>query len=218
MTKKLHRIGIFGGTFDPVHEGHVRLAEFVLAQGIVDLILFLPAARPPHKAEAIAPFFHRISMLKKVISGRAEFAVSTLEGRRQGPSYTVDSLQALKCEYGDTRLFFLLGADSLIELHHWHHFAEIFQLAALIVAARSGLSDEQCYQAIRKLPGNFTSDRQCRLWKRDDGAEIYYLKGFSCPVSSSEVRKQLQKGVRPQGVAAEVFWYIQEHKLYLSAS
>jgi nicotinate-nucleotide adenylyltransferase len=209
---------VFGGTFDPVHEGHVLLAEFVLAQDIVDQVLFLPAARPPHKAEAIASFSHRIAMLETVISGRNKFAVSTLEGRRQGPSYTVDSLQALRREYNNARFFFLLGADSLIELHLWYHFAEIFHLAALIVVARSGLADEQCYQAIRKLPGNFASDRQCRLWRRDDGAEIYYLKGFSCPISSSEIRKQLLKGVRPQGIDTEVFLYIQEHKLYLSAS
>lgn len=245
LTYKQQKIGVFGGSFDPVHEGHVRLAEFVLAQGIVDQILFLPAARPPHKIDTIASFAHRIAMLKTVTSGKAEFAVSNLEGKRHGLSYTVDSLRELAREYKNTRLSFLLGADSLIELHLWYHFTEIFHLAPLIVVARSNyddksagrdhgfrpqpqptmkltemshapgiFSDKLCYQAIKDLPGNFIPDDQYFLWQRDDGARIYYLKGFSCPISSSNIRAQLHKGLRPRGIDPDVFSYIQKYRLY----
>ena len=205
---------MFGGTFDPVHRCHLRLAEFVFDQGFLDQILFLPAANPPHKPKAIASFSHRIAMLKTALSGREKLSVSTLEARRRGPSYTVDSLRALQREYRNTRLFFLLGADSLVEIHLWHHFTEIFHLAALVVVARPGLDDEQCYRAIRKLPGNFQPGCYKWLWSGNDGAEIYYLQGFSCPVSSSGIRKQLQKGLRPQGIDPEVMLYIQKYGLY----
>jgi len=100
---------VFGGTFDPVHRCHLRLAEFVFDQGFLDQILFLPAANPPHKPKAIASFSHRIAMLKTALSGREKLSVSTLEARRRGPSYTVDSLRALQREYRNTRLFSFLA-------------------------------------------------------------------------------------------------------------
>lgn len=211
------KIGVFGGTFDPVHEGHIRLAEFVLDQGIVDLILFLPAASPPHKPGAGAPFPHRLALLETAIDRRPAMAVSTLESRRQGPSYTVDSLRALHREYPDARLFFLLGADSLLELHLWYRYVEIFDLADLIVVARSGLPDSVCHEAIKKFPGGFSPDSSGRVWRRDNGAVIWYLSGFSFPVSSSDIRRRLAAGQRPSGLNPEVLAYIKKHRLYTAS-
>ncbi|MCF6187964.1 MAG: nicotinate (nicotinamide) nucleotide adenylyltransferase [Desulfobulbaceae bacterium] len=212
--EKCRKVGIFGGTFDPVHEGHMRLAAFVLAGELVEHILFLPAAQPPHKMVATAPFSHRVNMLETVVADQPAMTVSLLESRRHGPSYTVDSLRALQDELPDAHLFFLLGADSLLELHLWYRFTELFNLADLIVVARSGLDDELCYQALRELPGHFTPDSECRKWTRNDGAGVWYLTGFSSPVSSSEVRRQLALNKRPRGVDPEVLAYIQTHKLY----
>jgi len=197
-----------------VHDGHLRLAEFVLGQGIVEHILFLPAAQPPHKVAAAAPFLHRVNMLETVVAGQPAMTVSLLESKRHGPSYTVDSLKALQDELPAARLFFLLGADSLLELHLWYRFAELFDLADLIVVARSGLGDELCFQAIRELPGPFYPDSGCRTWTRDDRAGIWYLSGFSSPVSSSEVRRQLATGMHPHGLDPAVADYIQTHGLY----
>ena len=214
FVKNNQKIGVFGGTFDPVHEGHVGLAEFVIDQDIVDSILFLPAAHPPHKSRAVAPFSHRVAMLETAISARPEMAVSSLESRRHGPSYTVDSLRALQLELSNSRLFFLLGADSLLELHLWYNFTELFTLAELVVVPRPGLADELCYRALKALPGNFTSDPGFRIWSRADKARIWYLTGFSSLVSSSKVRQQLDCGLLPQGVDQAVLSYIRKHHLY----
>ncbi len=207
---------MFGGTFDPVHEGHVGLAQYVLSKKLVREILFLPAAQPPHKKMAAAPFSHRVAMLHIALAGRPDMSVSILESRRCGPSYTVDSLQALRKEYPGTRLAFLMGADSLVELHQWYRYPEIFHLADLIVVARKGISDREWSDAIRKLPGNFlpVSDSGTAFRQADGGAMIHYISDFSSPVSSSKVRAQLQAGKRPQGVDKDVFSYIQAHHLY----
>jgi len=214
VLEKSRKVGVFGGTFNPVHDGHLRLAAFVLAGEIVEHILFLPSARPPHKIAATAPFSHRVNMLETIVADQPAMTVSLLESQRHGPSYTVDSLRALQSELPSCRLFFLLGADSLLELHLWYRFTELFDLADLIVVARSGLDDELCCQALRELPGHFTPDSECRKWTRKDGAGIWYLTGFSSPVSSSEVRRQLALGKCPRGVDPEVLTYIQTHKLY----
>lgn len=207
---------MFGGTFDPVHEGHVNLATHVLEKKLVQEILFLPAAQPPHKETASAPFAHRVAMLNIALAGKPDMSVSTLESRRCGPSYTVDSLQALHKEYPGSRLAFLMGADSLLELHQWYRYPEILRLADLIVVARKGISDRECSDTIQRLAGNFlpVSGSGTTFRKADGGAMIHYIADFSSPVSSSMVRGQLQAGKRPCGLNTPVFSYIQAHHLY----
>jgi len=215
LPEKKHTLGVFGGTFDPVHEGHLRLASFILKQKLVERILFLPAARPPHKPVASASFSHRVAMINTAISSQAEMAVSSLEARLVGPSYTVDTLKALQVEEPSSSLYFILGADSLLELHLWHRFEELFGLAVLLIVARSGLDDALCYRALQKLPGGFLPDATHRVWRRNDGATICYLSGFSSPVSSSWIRQQVSSHSSPlQGVAPEVQAYIHHHGLY----
>jgi len=216
VNEKDQAIGIFGGTFDPVHEGHVSLARFVLAAELVQQILFLPAARPPHKGSGMAPFAHRVAMLKIALNAETSMSVSTLESRRSGPSYTVDSLRALHREYTGCKLSFLMGADSLLELHQWYRYDEIFAHADLIVISRAGISDRQCMDAIRRLPGDFmpAAESGSTFLRADRGASIHYLAGFSSPVSSSMVRRQLQSGRRPQGLDKAVFSYIRAQHLY----
>ncbi len=207
---------MFGGTFDPVHEGHVSLAQYVLSKKLVQEILFLPAAQPPHKERSMAPFVHRVAMLRIAVTAGSDMSVSTLESRRCGPSYTVDSLQALHKEYPRSRLAFLMGADSLLELHQWYRYSEILHLADLIVVSRKGISDRECAGAIRRLTGYFipVSNSTATFRQTEGGATIHYIADFSSPVSSSMVRRQLQAGKRPQGLDKNVFPYIQAHHLY----
>lgn len=207
---------MFGGTFDPVHEGHIRLAEYVLHKKLVDRILFLPAARPPHKPSTLAPFDHRVAMLRLALAGRGGMSVSTLESRRDGPSYTVDSLRALHNEYPELPLSFIIGSDSLLELHLWHKHPEILSLVDLIVLSREGIEDRQCVTAIENLPGGYelVSAAGHNLWQRADGARILYLSGFTYPVSSSMIREQLQEGIQPEGLDNNVFSYIRQNHLY----
>ncbi len=207
---------MFGGTFDPVHEGHIRLAGYVLSNKLVQKILFLPAAQPPHKQTTVAPFMHRVAMLKIALGAGSTMSVSSLESRRCGPSYTVDSLHALHREYPGCRLVFLMGADSLLELHHWYRYSEILCLADLIVISRNGIGARKCTDAIRQLSGNFmpVSNSRSTFCQADGDSTIHYIAGFSSAVSSSKVRMQLRAGVRPQGLNEHVFTYIRYHHLY----
>ena len=133
------RLGIFGGTFDPVHYGHLLLAEQCREQCRLDRVWFVPAAVPPHKAErTLTPATKRIEMLKLAIAGHEAFEVSTLEIERGGLSYTLDTLLAIRGQQPDAELFFLMGADSLRDLPTWWEPARICQLATPVVVCRRG--------------------------------------------------------------------------------
>lgn len=194
----------------------MRLAEFVLNQRIIEHLLFLPAATPPHKGNASASFFHRVAMLRSAIADNSAIAVSLIEAQRHGPSYTVDSLKILHQQYPQDRLVFILGADSLLDLHHWYHFETLFTLADFLVVARNGVDDISCHEAIRSLPGKFLSDEEKKIWSRRDGARIWYLSDFASPFSSTAVRNQLLEGLSPDAVPQNVLAYIHKQGLYSS--
>lgn len=133
------RLGLFGGTFDPVHYGHLLLAEFCREQCHLDDVWFMPAAVPPHKQRHdLTPARQRIEMLELAIGGHEAFAVSRLEVERGGVSYTVDTLTELRAEQPERELFLLLGADSLADLPHWREAARICELATPVVVRRPG--------------------------------------------------------------------------------
>jgi nicotinate-nucleotide adenylyltransferase len=135
------RIGIFGGTFDPVHQGHLILAEQCREQGRLDQVWFVPAPRPPQKAEAaVSRFDQRVEMLQLAVAGNPAFRIDEIEKDRPGPSFTVDTLAELKRRHpGDTFLL-LIGADSLADLHTWHQPLEVVKQAGLLVMMRPGYS------------------------------------------------------------------------------
>src|SRR5262249_2907331 len=131
------RVGVFGGTFDPVHLGHLILAEQCREQGALDRVLFLPAARPPHKQEReLTAFDRRVEMLALALAGHTAFAIDELEKERAGPSYTVDTLGLLRQRDPQAELFLILGADSLVDLPFWYEPAKIVELANLLIVAR----------------------------------------------------------------------------------
>jgi nicotinate-nucleotide adenylyltransferase len=133
------RIGLFGGTFDPVHYGHLLLAECCREQCRLDQVWFLPAAVPPHKQHGErTPAEHRIAMLELAIGGHEPFVVDRLEIDRGGVSYTVDTLLALEQQHPAAEWFFLLGGDSLADLPGWREPARICELATLVAVARPG--------------------------------------------------------------------------------
>jgi nicotinate-nucleotide adenylyltransferase len=133
------RVGVFGGTFDPVHLGHLILAEQCREQAVLDKVLFVPAARPPHKLEGvITSFDHRAEMLSFAIAGHPQFRVDDLEKNRPGPSYTVETLEELRRRQPDDQFFLVIGSDTLCELATWRQPERIVQLAALLVVNRPG--------------------------------------------------------------------------------
>jgi len=131
------RVGIFGGTFDPVHYGHLLLAETCREQCRLDHVLFLPASIPPHKQQwRLTPADRRVEMLRLAVIGHEAFSVSELEIRRGGVTYTVDTLTALREQQPQDELFFLMGADSLRDLPTWREAARICSLAVPVVVRR----------------------------------------------------------------------------------
>ena len=194
------RIGLFGGTFDPPHVGHLALAEWARAQLALDHVLFVPAGRPPHKGRArLSPVEHRVAMTRLAVRGNRAFAVSTLETRRHGPSFTVDTLRALKRREPRSRLFLLMGADSLAEFHTWRDPEGIVAFATLAVAERPGAPG----------PGR----RAARAGRT--GARVTWLRNPGLAVSSSAIRARLRAGQTVRYLVPDaVARYIARHRLY----
>lgn len=217
MLEKERRIGLFGGTFDPVHEGHLAVARYAATALDLDQVVFIPAADPPHKRKTTASFSHRAAMLDIALSGQGQedgFEISLTEAQRPAPSYTVDTLLELQQIFKDQRLFFIIGADSLLEIHLWYRYTQLFSLTDFIVVSRPGISFSAVCVAIDSLPGDFIRQGAALSWQRRDGAAIFYLSESDVDVSSSSIRQELQRGGRPQALMAGVQSYIDKNHLY----
>jgi nicotinate-nucleotide adenylyltransferase len=196
----MQRVGLLGGTFDPPHIGHLVLAEYALDALRLDLMLFLPAADPPHKDGTRLPIEQRLGMLAAALEGNARFAISRVDIDRPGPHYTVDTLGLLKAAQPETTFYFVMGGDSLRDLPRWHRPQELIALCELIVMGRPGVDiTPEMHEAV--LPG---------LAQR-----VHLIESPMLGFSSTEVAARLKEGrsVRylvPDGVLA----YIQSHELY----
>jgi nicotinate-nucleotide adenylyltransferase len=146
------RVGVFGGTFDPVHIGHLLLAEQCREQGRLEEVWFVPAARPPHKdAPALTRFEQRVEMLTLAVAGNPAFRIDELEKERSGPSYTADTLAELRRRHPGHEFFLLIGSDTLADLPHWHEPIRVLELAGLLVMTRPGSATLSAEQLRRQL-------------------------------------------------------------------
>ncbi len=199
------RLGIFGGTFDPIHRGHLVLANCCLEQASLDALWFVPAARQPlkpvgpHAAEG-----HRLAMLELAVALQPEFAISTIEFDRGDISYTVETLESIHQRQHEAELYFLMGADSLADLPRWHRAAEVCQLAVPLVVHRAGHSQPD-FEALSKI----VSRERLDLIRRSQ------VEMPATPISSSAIRKQIAcHGDWQSWVVPEVADYIGQHQLY----
>ena len=197
------RLGLYGGTFDPVHYGHLVLADCCREQCELDEIWFVPAGDPPHKEKSgISPGEFRAEMLEFAVAGYPEFSVDRMELKRSGKSYTVDTLQALVDEDSSRELFFLMGADSLTDLPTWREPARIAELATIVAVNR----------------GRDALPARNRLAESLSDAVVERIVFVSMPAvdySSSEIRRAIeeQRSIRfrtPRAVEA----YIRQKGLY----
>lgn len=198
------RLGVFGGTFDPVHHGHLLLAELTREQLHLDAVWFLPACTPPHKqSRVLTSAEQRVEMLQLAIGGHPSFAVCTLEIERGGLSYTVDTLEALHRKAPERELFLLLGADSLADLPTWHEPARICQLALPVIAPRPGSTTDLSELARIIPPSRIAQIERCLV--RMPLVEL----------SSREIRARVHGGlsIRYQTTRA-VEKYIEQAGLY----
>jgi nicotinate-nucleotide adenylyltransferase len=199
------RLGLFGGSFDPVHYGHLLLAESCREQSRLSAVWFLPAAVPPHKRNRqLTPAAARIEMLELAIAGHPAFSVSRYEADRGGINYTVDTLAHFRRQDPEGELFFLLGADMLHDLPGWHQPARVCQLATAIVVRRSGTEpvDFDCLSRVVS-PEGIQRIRRHQVEMPEIG------------ISSTELRRRVGAGlsIRYQTPRA-VEKYIETHDLY----
>jgi nicotinate-nucleotide adenylyltransferase len=198
----IHRLGVFGGTFDPIHLGHLIIATEALYSLDLDFVLFLPAGRPPHKPNRdLSPNEDRWAMLEVAIEDRPGFIPDPLDLAGTGPSYTVDLLRRLSARNPGAELIFIIGADSLRDFHTWHEPSGIVAQARVAVAARPGI-ELDLSQAIRRTPS--LSER------------VIVLETPLIGISSTEIRERVRKR-RPiwYRVPRAVEEYIEVRGLYL---
>ncbi len=197
------RLGIYGGTFDPPHLGHLILAETAADSLPLDRVLFVPAGTPPHKnADSIrSPITHRVAMVKLALAGNDRFAISRVDVDRPGPHYSVDMLRLLHDEYPAAELIFLIGADSLRDLPTWSRPAELIALAKLGVMRRPNVAPPDLAALERDLPGIT--------------ARVEWVDAPLIDIAASDLARRITAGhsVRYQ-LPDAVLAYITEHGLY----
>ncbi len=186
------KIGLFGGTFDPVHSGHITVAKEAADQYGLDQVLLVPAAAPPHKhGAAAAPYEDRLRMVELACQGDPRLVASRLEENRI-PSYTLDTVRAVKGSLGqDDELYFIIGADAFNEITTWHRWEDLLREVQFIVATRPGHDYEE-----------------------PPGARVHRLDTLALPVSSSEIRARLAAGESPPELPPAVREYILAKGLY----
>lgn len=202
------RIGLYGGTFDPIHVGHLLVAEQVCEKLRLDCVYFLPAATAPHKVDHKSlDAKHRLKMVRLATGGNPRFRVDDRELRRGGTSYTVDTLSELTQEQPNHDFVFIIGNDSLEELHTWREPARICELAFVAVAARGGQAEPDMNKLLKYLPADQQSDLASHL-----------VAMPQIEISSTEIRENIRhsRSVRYQ-LHPAVEAYIATNELYRSS-
>lgn len=201
------KVGVFGGSFNPIHFGHLLLADDICEAIGLDSVLFVPAAQPPHKPAAeLASAEHRYRMTALAVHEHPRFAVSDLELRRPGPSFTVDTLAALE---GQGDLFLLIGSETFLDLLAWREPRQVARLARLVVVPRTGAAFDPDAPAAQKVLHELGLGAFGAV-----GGPILH-RAASLPISGSDLRRRAREGRSlayrmPEAVAA----YIREHRLY----
>ena len=188
------RIALFGGTFDPIHNAHLKIAREAARQQHLSRVLFIPAAKPPHKSGVTrVPYENRLRMVELACQGEPLFEASRLEAGAQN-SYSIETIERVRATLGKNQdLFFLIGSDAFAEIRTWHRWQEVIRSVEFIVVSRPGCTYE--------VP---------------DGARVDRLDNVNLPVSSSEIREKLATGDEDVDVPQPVLQYIREHGLYRS--
>ncbi len=206
-------IGFFGGTFDPIHNGHLRSAYEVHHRLGLARTFLLPNALPPHQDNPARSAEQRLAMVRLAVAGHPELEVDPRELNRPAPSFTVDTLEALRAEYPDTPLCFIIGMDSLLSLPRWHKPARILELAHLVVCHRPGypLPDDTPIQPWLERHGCDSPE----TLHRETAGRIHCMAVTPLAIASSTLRAQMAAGQSPHFLMPDgVVRYIEQHGLY----
>jgi nicotinate-nucleotide adenylyltransferase len=206
-------IAIFGGTFDPVHYGHLRAAAEVSEQLGVDDFRLLPAGRPPHRDGTWAAPRHRMAMLELALAPHADLSVDEREVQRRGPSYMSDTLASIRAEAADLPVLLCLGQDAANHLDKWHEWRRLLDHAHLVVMTRPDSEPQYSDAVCRYLEGRWV-DSPSELMDRPAGA-VCNVNVTRLAISSTDIRAQLAAGRSPRFLLpSTVLAYILKHGLY----
>lgn len=202
MQTRRRKIGILGGTFNPVHLGHLALARAAAHHFRLDEVWFVPCSHPPHKkAPNLASGRDRLAMLKLALQNEPRFRVKDIEIRRRGISYSVDTLRAFQKDNPDVDFYFVIGADMLPGLRTWRHIDELFKRCRFLVMQRPGTA---CNASLAKLPPSYR--RELRKG---------FFTGPQLDISSSEVRRRVRQGLSIEHLVPDpIMRYIASRGLY----
>jgi nicotinate-nucleotide adenylyltransferase len=197
------RIGLFGGTFNPIHRGHVEVAEDVLKQFKLDHIYFIPCALPPHKTHgALASAKDRVEMVRLALKDRSALTVSNIETERGGSSYTIDTLKAFRSMYSpETALYFMVGVDAFLELHTWMSYRELLDLCAFVVMTRSlpdqtpiALAPLALDYTRHHISDGYTLASNGKELVHADKKTIYPVSVTPIAIASTQIRDRVRQG------------------------
>ncbi len=211
------RTGIFGGTYNPIHLAHLRIAEEVRETCRLDRVLFLPAPLPPHKLqEHTTPFQHRLAMVEAAVADHPKFFACDLESHRSGASYSVDTLEELQRLYPEDDLYFIIGLDSFFDIASWKDYPRLFELANIVVAYRPDYGDDDPRKRLPvALANQFCYDTKTFNLRHKCGKELIFVDETRLDISSTKLREYVSKkhSIRYL-VPTEVETYITKHQLY----
>jgi nicotinate-nucleotide adenylyltransferase len=217
------KIAIFGGTFDPVHTGHLRAAKAAVRKYHLDKVLFIPTGCPPHKiSDGLTEFHHRFAMVALACAGHPRLVPSALEapGSKVGPDYSIDTARRLKrlVEPRD-QLYFLIGMDAFLDLPHWRQFRRLLDLVNFIVVSRPGFDSREIQKVV---PADILAGPRPRILSsriRLRKTTLHVLRGVEVPLASSDIRQSIRRNRSiTGGVPPLVEQYILKEGLYSSAN
>ena len=215
-SSRLDALALFGGTFDPVHYGHLRCAEETRQKlGLKNLYL-LPAGTPPHRKPPLATTGQRLEMLRLAQTEFPQLEIDDRETRRSGPSYMADTLQEIRGEFPHRPLLLIIGQDAANHLHSWFHWEQLFSLAHIVIMTRPGAKTEYPGDLARQIQPRLSSDVQ-QLLHSQAGA-VLHLEVESIDISATIIKSIIRLGRSPKSMLpGAVLDYINENRLYLSA-
>lgn len=203
------RIGLLGGTFNPIHYGHLRVAEEVREAFCLDKIIFIPSGVPPLKTQGIIDANHRLKMTELAINGNPFFEVSDIEVRQKKISYTVNTLTHLKKLYQGDTLFFIMGIDAFLEIKLWYRYEDLLKMIDFIIMSRPGFNNLQASEFIEDK-----ESENCFKIKNSD-KKAFFISVSPFWISSTMLREMLRNGKSIRYLLPDaVRKYIEENKLY----
>jgi nicotinate-nucleotide adenylyltransferase len=213
------KTGILGGTFNPIHLAHLRIAEEVQQTCKLDRVLFIPAAEPPHKDVAgEVSFTHRLAMVEAAIDYNTAFQASDIETRRSGKSFSVDTLEILRQQDPHGERYFIIGLDSYRDIASWKDFSRIFSLSHLVITTRPGVLVKEPLEPLPvAMHKDFCYDKESKKIRHQSGNYLIFLEETKLDISSTQIRERLRKGQSVEHLLpSDVAVYIEKHGLYKS--